>query len=353
MLRSILRGPDERWLATLSLVVAVASSGLEAQPTWVGLQHGFVSNQYAWGTTGLTLSQRYLVNWDATTTSYNSPISTQEAAVRAYYAGRTAQTMLVGHSLGGLVSRAAAQSNVPWYGLVTMGTPNAGAPLASNVLNGVAFNLIANRLNTLTDAVALYAGIITNSDLRWVLIGDIAFDTAESWVITGNNLLPLLGIRDTILRQLTPGNLALQTINSNGSLNTESLNAHVRYEITSSLNTNSGVVFRAAGSSASVAADDRDLLDFFEGFFIGSYVWYSSNIDYSDPNWAFKQAYAFVWLNVASDLATIDVDWCSVIGARSGNACAASDGVVPLALQHLPGTVSGTPLPMTDVDHLN
>ncbi|HEU4562510.1 MAG TPA: alpha/beta fold hydrolase [Longimicrobium sp.] len=81
---------------------------------------------------------------DGTSQGSAGDLRTLLEALDGLYAGTDYRVFLVGHSMGGLVSRAylenPASRNDPWYGkvagLITLGTPHLGAPLAVDAITG-------------------------------------------------------------------------------------------------------------------------------------------------------------------------------------------------------------------------
>ncbi len=92
------------------------------------------------------LSQLFIFNSD--NVSYNDHASIPTAASNTYF---PYNTVTVAHSLGGLLSREYLDQQGSSYmkSLITLGTPNIGAPVAENVQNGAVANVAAGWLNDL------------------------------------------------------------------------------------------------------------------------------------------------------------------------------------------------------------
>jgi pimeloyl-ACP methyl ester carboxylesterase len=119
-----------RLLLAAAIVLAAPTRPLAAQRD-LGLLHGFMSGPETWNTT-IPILRNTLDLGDIFAPHYVSllPIGLNAARMNL---PRPWNTILVGHSEGGLVARARA-STLPGgiVGLVTLGTPNLGANMADN-----------------------------------------------------------------------------------------------------------------------------------------------------------------------------------------------------------------------------
>ena len=125
----------------LVLSVAVASvcaaySGVAAaQDVPTVFIHGLASSAGAWRDTATRLEQQLRITAYAANLEWRDWYENQGRTLQSGGAGLPASTIAVGHSNGGLVAR---QWSTMRYldGLVTLGTPNHGAPLVDLARRG-------------------------------------------------------------------------------------------------------------------------------------------------------------------------------------------------------------------------
>jgi len=108
-------------------------SGASAQPTPVLLVHGFNSDSNTWDFTKSVLNATGNYQANAVHLVWTQALFTQKDAVASRLGSSTisAATILVGHSQGGLVSRLVSR-DMPVLGLLTIGSPHAGAPIVDS-----------------------------------------------------------------------------------------------------------------------------------------------------------------------------------------------------------------------------
>jgi pimeloyl-ACP methyl ester carboxylesterase len=111
-----------------TIVVALASGGsLCAQTVPVLMVHG------AWSTGGVWAGLVDLLNDGSYTTSapsidWTQPFASEASVVAPILASSGSNTVMVGHSQGGLITRLSTRS-APAFGAITIGTPHAGLPI--------------------------------------------------------------------------------------------------------------------------------------------------------------------------------------------------------------------------------
>ena len=117
---------------TIAAICAVASSA-SAQATPVLLVHGIFSDASTWNTLLPVLNDGTgTYSASAISLSWENDLASQASIVSSYLtnSGVGSSTILVAHSQGGLVSRLATLST-PVAGILTIGTPHAGAPIVA------------------------------------------------------------------------------------------------------------------------------------------------------------------------------------------------------------------------------
>src|SRR5215212_15352 len=116
--------------AGLLLVVTVAPVA-QAQDRPVAFIHGLASTGETWQSTADALQQQLALQAFRPNPSWSDTFQDQAAQVQNAIGGLSSSTIAVGHSNGGLVSRQWSRMRY-LDGLVTLGTPNHGAPLVDN-----------------------------------------------------------------------------------------------------------------------------------------------------------------------------------------------------------------------------
>jgi pimeloyl-ACP methyl ester carboxylesterase len=112
---------------------AAAASSASAQATPVLLVHGIFSDASTWNTALPVLNGTGSYSASAINLTWQNHLDSQASDVSSYLtnSGVGPSTILVAHSQGGLVSRIATRST-PVAGILTIGTPHAGAPIVAS-----------------------------------------------------------------------------------------------------------------------------------------------------------------------------------------------------------------------------
>ena len=113
--------------------------GASAQDRPVVFIHGMASNSGTWEQTASRLQSRLEIVPERADVSWRSSIESQALEIAGRHGGLPASTIAVGHSLGGLVARQWSRSH-RLDGVVTLGAPNRGAPIANHVNEWLGFN---------------------------------------------------------------------------------------------------------------------------------------------------------------------------------------------------------------------
>lgn len=113
-----------------------SSKVVEAQRQPVVMAHGIRSDASTWDVTAPLLHNRYPVSVRRMTTEWKLDYQAQATTLNALFTTLPESTLAIGHSNGGIVLRQAAVNAAPLRGLLTIGSPNQGAPAANNVRQG-------------------------------------------------------------------------------------------------------------------------------------------------------------------------------------------------------------------------
>ena len=129
-----------RRVSMLALAVAcahVAPAGAQDQPTV--FVHGFNSDGGTWQGAATRLQTRLAIAPQRPSINWRDDFPSQASSLQSQLSSLPGSPVAVAHSNGGLASRQWSRIRA-LGGLVTIGTPNQGAPIASNLLRWAAFN---------------------------------------------------------------------------------------------------------------------------------------------------------------------------------------------------------------------
>src|SRR6185503_6571686 len=161
-------------LAVLVLVSTMAP-GARAQDRPVVFIHGLRATGETWQTAADALQQQLALQAHRPNPSWVDTFQDQAAQVHNEIGGLPSSTIAVGHSNGGLVARQWSRMHY-LDGLVTLGTPNHGAPLVDNIFHFTQFSFqVYGRILDIFDAFSECVGILECAD-QW------------SWVLQANDL---------------------------------------------------------------------------------------------------------------------------------------------------------------------
>src|SRR5438876_10956614 len=123
-------------LGWLTALVVAGSGSASGQLPRIGLVHGLASDSSTWDVTKAqllsALRPTYIDTVFTPTLGWSDVYSDQRARMFDNYGSRLdANTILFGHSNGGIVSRLVGQRRA-LLGVVTIGSPQHGAPLVDN-----------------------------------------------------------------------------------------------------------------------------------------------------------------------------------------------------------------------------
>lgn len=320
-------------LAAVAVVSGFARSAL-AQEHPVVFLHGLNSSPGAWEGSAGRLGQRLNIAPYRPALDWRQSYATQADAL-APYAGLPAQrTIAVGHSNGGIVAREWSRRRA-FSGIVTVGTPHAGAPLVTRF----------GEWSTFAGATSSYVGMVAQAFGR---------PSSTSWVVT--NVAPLMSwalgygrsavidlaatlamdLRLPVMTDMRPGSTYLTALNASANLTREASAVPRRVGIVSVANN-----YYWAGPMRAVAPEAADAvatalygaiagLDFWG-------AWILANSAFGDAA-AIQQAQAL--FSLSAHLASIDPVYCWMVSSVSLNQCVPNDGVVPHTSQRYPNALN-------------
>ena len=327
-------------IRALVVVLGLALQGgiLVAQDRPVVFIHGLKSTGAAWEATAARLQTQLAIEAHRPTPGWKKVFQVQAGEVDASLGGLSASNVVVGHSNGGIVAREWSR-NHPMSALITLGTPNRGAPLAANMLNWVHYNFAAG------DAIANVYGAFANclshgcgwSHLLFYSDLNVILSWMRGWLDSSlPSIVSTVGVGTTapVLAQMVPGSTFLSSLNSESNVAREQATIPGRVGIGSVAHN-----FYNAGAFRLAWPDAADDIDVFKDIsvvildFLAATIHSQADFDDWDA-WDIASAMS----SAASWLASLDQRWCETVTWVPGSGyCDYNDEVVPLWSQQLPG----------------
>lgn len=316
-------------IAVLTTICGLACArGAFAQDVPVLFIHGIFANGDPWRATSARLATTlritpYVVDLPSTDT-----LDSQTARLNAMVAGLPAQTIAVGHSQGGLIARQSFRSR-PYRGILTLGTPHAGTPLAQNGLDVIKHHSVAYNL------AGLIGSFGSGQEFSWVVAAVYAY-LRDTQVLTSNVVGRLVSTAAVVnyvpvAPQLAPRSAFLSDLNGPVNLSREDV-AGIRR---ASLVYTADQYFRG-GVGVGLAPDSREWVWALELSAPPLLEYGAALIDanYGVRNWL-AHTVATQLLTLAAYVRDMDPLWCwAVTGDRSCQV--PHDGIVPVPSQMYP-----------------
>lgn len=321
--------------------VLAAAAPVQAQDRATLFLHGFNSNAATWQATASRLQARLQITPYLPDLPWYLPWDVQAGRLNdaANGVGAPPNTVVVGHSNGGLVARQLSTRR-PLGGLVSLGSPHEGLPLARNLrFAGLHYAFMGQNLGTLlymlgaTNGTNRFTGLWFSPGMAPVraIVASLgvllhqASATAEYGVVGAPDL--------PVLADMTPGSAALSGLNSGGNLSRE--RAAVPRRV--------GMVFAAqdwwvGGPFAAAAPEHKYTAQTVIDTALPVLGMIRAYFDY--PNFPpFDPVITSIRdqaARVISDLLVFNAVWCAA--TTDDPTCSTStDGVVPTTSQYFPG----------------
>jgi pimeloyl-ACP methyl ester carboxylesterase len=281
-------------------------------------------------------------------------LGAQASTIEALTSGLdSTKTAVLAHSAGGVVARVTEKLPTRKFnGIVTVGTPHTGAPIADN--QNAATTWVVGGGTAIMAPIILYAG--TWHEFEASLIGIEAAVAGALFVVTKLWVEPAVGAGSAASNDLKTYSPYLSftsatSVNDPANLARESSAIPNRYAIGVRAPSFSQLCILMAGIQSIVPwYNCHDGFQQLALLYYGQSETWSNYYDEYDPNaWA-KRDYAFLWAMGGVVLELANYTWCELIGAVPP-VCGA-DGFIPLASQQgwLAATAS-SPLPL-QISHL-
>lgn len=330
-----------RTTTLLLLLLASTAAPAVAQDRLTVFLHGFNSGPDSWGNTASRLAVRLQIIKYVPTLPWHQPFEVQAQLLNheANAAGAPADTVVVGHSNGGVIARQLSTQRA-LGGMVSLGTPHRGALLAATI------PAVAHRYAAMGEKLGLllymlgavngtnqFSGIWFSPEMAWVratvaTLGAVLSHTTAS---IEHNISPI--ITAPVLQDMRPGSAILAALNSPGNLARESAAVPRRV----------GLVFAARDwwVGAPFVAGRPELQYWGDGGVrAGVYVLSLIEGYFGYPNfWPGDPVANSIRLQTRSliaDLLSYNSIWCAATGGNP-DCSVSTDGVVPTDSQYFPG----------------
>jgi len=330
--------PACRLVAVVVLVVgAWAPPPVQAQEHPAVFLHGLKSSPDTWHPASERLMQRTLIAPHRPSLDWHESYQRQAGqlvASPALAALPSHRTVAIGHSNGGVVAREWSRSRA-LSGIVTVGTPHAGAPLVSRFTEWASF------ASSTSSYVAMVLQAFNRpSGTSWVLHNVHAPLTwatgyAQSAIVEVASTMAI-DYRLPVMNDMRPGSAYLTSLNSQSNLTREATAVPRRAGIVSVAHN-----YYWAGPMRAAAPEAADAiatalygtiagLDFWA-------VWILANSDHGDSA-AIQQAQSL--FSLSAHLASIDPIFCAMVSSVTVHQCVPNDGLVPHTSQRYPNALN-------------
>jgi pimeloyl-ACP methyl ester carboxylesterase len=295
--------------------------------------HGLGAASADWAPTADRLRQRLPIDPRLPSLDWRRTFREQANGLQsnASVSGLGADTVVVGHSNGGIVAREWSKQRQV-NAIVTLGTPHQGVPLLSHFNNWLAFN----------DSTALLIGNVARAFSRWSnsswlyphaanVLGWVA--DFSYWSIVNLAFAIGLGVTTPVTTEMYPGSPYLTALNSGGNLQREASAVPGRVGVVTIAHN-----YYWAGPVRAFAPEwgDANAAALYGSaaalMFWGTHIMLESQG--ADPV-AVDQGMSLI--SIANQLLSIDPVYCLLVSSMDMSQCKPSDGLVPYDSQMFPG----------------
>jgi pimeloyl-ACP methyl ester carboxylesterase len=327
--------PVRRHLAvSLALACLMPVCGAWAQDRPVVFLHGLKSSPEAWGGAADRLSRRAMIAPHLPSLDWRESYPQQARALGSLSALPGGTTVAIGHSNGGIVAREWSRTR-PLSGIVTLGTPHAGAPIVTRFGEWASF----------AGATSSYVAMVLNafsrpSDTSWV-IGNLhsllgwAIGYGQSAVVDVAVTMAI-DYRFPVMTDMRPGSAYLTSLNSQANLSREASAAPRRAGIVSVAHN-----YYWAGPMRAPAPEAADTIaTALYGTIAGLDFWAAWILAHSSQGDASAIQQAQALFSLSAHLASIDPIYCAMVSSVGSLQCVPNDGVVPHTSQRYPNALN-------------
>src|SRR5262245_52060546 len=204
--------------ATVLLLSAPSTVSAEDRPAV--FIHGLGSNSHTWDQAVSHLTPRLAIQPYQVDLDWRAFYETQAGQLQQQLGNLPANVIAIGHSNGGVIAR--QWSRMRDVGsIITLSSPNQGAPIVDHLFDWLAF--VDDVLNRMTRISAAFS--VTNHDAWWWLTAQWAdrFSIAtDIWYTAGNGLLSMgFDYRLPVMPEMRVFSSFMQNLNSQAARDTE------------------------------------------------------------------------------------------------------------------------------------
>ena len=208
---------------------------LAAQDRPVVFVHGVASGPETWEEAAARLQSSLQIAPERAQVTWRNSLEAQGSELQARYGALPDSTIVVGHSLGGLVGRQWDRQH-RLSGVITVGSPNGGAPIANHINEWAGFN--ASLFNAVGNAFYWLSGLsqdqwwwvysAVQSSLSWGgFVSDFAFK--QLFIDLG------MQVGTPFVQEIYAGAPYLNDLNGGGNLGREASELPARVAIVSTM----------------------------------------------------------------------------------------------------------------------
>jgi pimeloyl-ACP methyl ester carboxylesterase len=322
--------PGRRLAVLVWVVVGLAATPAVAQDHAAVFLHGLRSSPDAWLGESERLAQRTRIVPYRPTLDWRAPYAQQATALAALSSLSDNRTIAIGHSNGGIVAREWSRHR-SLAGLLTVGTPHAGAPLVTRFGEWTLF----------AAATAPYVDLVSRAFSRPSSTSFIMYSISSllGWSLgyaksAAIDLGTALAIdwRFPVTGDMRPGSAYLSSLNSPANLSREAAVVPQRAAIATVAHNYfwagpmRPLVPEAADQIATALYGTIAGLDFWA-------IWLLAHAPQGDPE-VIQQVQAL--FSLSAHLTSIDPMYCGMVSSVGSNHCVPNDGVVPHTSQRYP-----------------
>ena len=198
-----------KYMLVFVLLAGFSIAGF-SQSNTVSFIHGLGDNYTIWNNMAGQLSSEFVFYRD--NVSYNSANAVSNTASSVYI---PSGTVSVAHSLGGLVAREhlRQKGTGKMNALITVGTPNLGAPVAVNVQNGRLAQVLAGWVEDLAAGPVASFGSVSGRDFGRAVLREIGYIDQLTGPYINARLQSAYGQKASV-SDMKPGSSFLNTLNA-------------------------------------------------------------------------------------------------------------------------------------------
>lgn len=319
-----------RWLALfVVLAAAVFAAPVAAQDRPVVFVHGLNGGPGTWQATADRLRKELQITTYVPGVPWADQFETQAGSLQAQLSNLPASAVAIGHSNGGIASREWSRHH-PLSGVVTVGSPQRGAPLVNAI-----FSVLGLHEALYYSVSGVFAALGAQPNQWWDVYLYVEFALALTQQLSINTYYKAAGLgllgNYPVLSQMAAGSGYLASLNSSGNLAREASAIPARVGLVYELDR-----YWQLGVVRLFSAHEADtwyprlwgVVATLE--FAGSYLM----VNYPYSSSAFTIANRL--FTAASLLRALDPTWCWAVSG-DGSCATPHDGVVPAWSQAYPG----------------